>query len=63
MLQDFPDQEVWNSTLIATDNGQLSAKIKYGYMKRYNKDKAALFSDIVVVDFFDDKEGNPFLSC
>lgn len=51
--KEIPDQEVWNSTLISTTNGQMSAKIKYGYMQRFNAQKIALFSDTVAVDFYD----------
>ena len=48
----LPDQEGWNSTLIATKSGQVSAIIKYGYMKRFNKKKIVYFEDGVHVDFY-----------
>jgi len=49
----IPDQEGWNSTLIATTNGNVTAVIKYGYMKRFNKKKLVLFEEGVTVDFYD----------
>ncbi len=51
---DFPNQELWNSQLFTTNNGQLSAKINFGYMKRYDEKKVAYFSDSIHVDFYDE---------
>ena len=50
----FPDQESWNSTLIATNKGQVTATIKYGHMTRFNKKRLVLFDEGIVVDFFDE---------
>ena len=43
-----PDQQGWNSTLIATKDGQIAAKIQYGYMQRFNDKKIVqkLFGEI-----------------
>jgi len=51
----LPDQEGWNSTIIATTNGQVTASIKYGYMKKYNKKKIVFFEEGVIVDFFNNE--------
>ena len=51
----LPDQEGWNSTIIATTNGQVTASIKYGYMKKYNKKKLVFFEEGVTVDFYNNE--------
>lgn len=53
--KDYPTQEGWNSTLIATRNGKKTAIIKYGYMSRYDNKKVAYFDEGVEVDFFNEK--------
>lgn len=55
--QEFPDQESWNSTLTTTNNGQVTAIIKYGHMRRFNKNQTVLFDEQIEIDFFD-RNGN-----
>ncbi|MBD3289540.1 LPS export ABC transporter periplasmic protein LptC [candidate division KSB1 bacterium] len=54
---ELPDQETWNSTLIATSEGTTSAIIEFGHMERYNEQQLILFDQNIEVDFFDD-QGN-----
>ena len=51
---ELPDQETWNSTLIATSNGTTSAIIEFGHMERYNEKQLILFDQDIEVDFFDE---------
>lgn len=55
--EEMPDQEGWNSTIIATREGRVDAIIEYNHMERYDKNKVVDFDGGVAVDFFD-KEGN-----
>jgi len=48
----LPDQEGWNSTVISTDRGRISAKIQYGHMRQYSKRQMVYFDQGVTVDFF-----------
>ncbi len=55
-LTDIPDQEGWNSTLVSTNKGKVSSKIKYVHMKRFSKKKLVKFVDGVEFEFFDENE-------
>jgi LPS export ABC transporter protein LptC len=52
---ELPDQEGWKSTSIATSNGQTTAIIAYGHMKRYESQKMIYFDDGIAIDFFNEK--------
>ena len=52
--EDLPDQEGWNSVVAATNNGRLKAKVTYGHMLRFSKDKVAKFDQGIKVVFFDE---------
>lgn len=52
--EDLPDQEGWNSVVVATNNGRLEAKVRYGHMLRFSKNKVAKFDQGIKVDFFDE---------
>jgi len=54
---EFPDQESWNSKLTTTKNGQVTAIINYGHMRRFNKNQSVLFDEQIEIDFFD-RNGN-----
>ncbi len=54
---ELPDQETWNSTMIATSNGTTSAIIEFGHMERYNEKQLIFFDQNIEADFFDD-QGN-----
>jgi len=51
-----PDQEAWNSTVITTKMGHVTAKVKYGHMSRYSDKKLMKFDEGVKV-FIYDKDG------
>ena len=51
----LPDQEGWNSTITATTNGRITARINYGYMKKFNKKKLVFFEDGITIDFFNEE--------
>jgi LPS export ABC transporter protein LptC len=49
-----PDQEMWDSQVVATKMGKVEAIVEYGHMARFSKRKKALFDGGIAVDFFDD---------
>jgi LPS export ABC transporter protein LptC len=49
-----PDQQMWNSTVLATNKGRIEAKVTYGHMSRYSDKKIALFDGGIVVDFYNE---------
>ena len=55
-MQDVPDQETWDFSLILTREGISQAKVEAGHMVRFNSKKIYELDSSVVVDFFD-KEG------
>ena len=54
--QEVPDQEAWNSTVITSKMGHVTAKVKYGHMSRYSDKQLMKFDESVKV-FIYDKNG------
>ncbi|NOY77678.1 MAG: LPS export ABC transporter periplasmic protein LptC [Calditrichaeota bacterium] len=50
-----PDQEAWNSTVITTKMGHITAKVKYGHMSRYSDKQLMKFDEGVKVFIYDKK--------
>ena len=55
-VQKAPDQEAWNSTVITSKMGHITAKVKYGHMSRYSDEQLMKFDEGVKV-FIYDKDG------
>ena len=53
--QRIPDQESWNSTLITTDMGRITAKIWYGHMRKFNDQDVYEFDQNIRVEIFNKK--------
>ena len=53
--QRIPDQESWNSTLITTDMGRITAKIWYGHMRKFNDQDVYEFDQNIKVEIFNKK--------
>lgn len=51
--RNIPDQEMWNFRVKATNQGQLNAVIRAGYMRRFENQSLAEFKDGVEIDFYD----------
>jgi LPS export ABC transporter protein LptC len=51
---DMPDQESWDSVIIVSRDGVVSAVIKAGYIAVYNEKKVTLLEESVYVNFFDE---------
>ena len=49
---EVPDQQGWNSTMTATNNGRVSAIIKYGHMQRYSNQRVVKLDGGIEVDFY-----------
>lgn len=47
-----PDQEGWNSTIMVTSNGRVTALVKYHRMEKFSKKRRVFFKDGVEVDFY-----------
>ncbi len=47
-----PDQVGWNSSITVTNNGRLTALVKYHRMEKFSKKRRVLFQDSVEVDFY-----------
>lgn len=54
-LNEVPDQEGWNSTLISTSKGLVASKINYSYMQKFSKKGIIKFLDGVEFELFDDQ--------
>ncbi len=52
---ELPDQESWNSTIIVSNEGVVSAIIKAGYIAMYSDKKITLLDDGVHVDFYNEE--------
>ena len=50
--EEMPDQESWNSKIIVSNDGIVSAIIHAGYIAVYNERKITLLEDDVHVDFY-----------
>ena len=55
-VEETPDQEAWNSTVITSKMGYVTAKVKYGHMSRYSNKHLMKFDEGVKV-FIYDKSG------
>jgi len=53
--QTLPQQESWNSTIVVSDSGHVSAIIVAGYMRVYETSRQTQMSQGVKVRFFDTK--------
>jgi LPS export ABC transporter protein LptC len=54
---EFPEQEIWNSTITLSRNGVVTSKIQSGHIARYKARSETILDSGVVVDFYD-REGN-----
>ena len=52
----LPDQESWGVNIILTNQGLMRAKVKSGYLKKYNAKDYIILDSNVTVDFFDKNE-------
>ena len=52
----LPDQESWIVNIILTDQGKIRAKVRAGYLEKYNEKEFILLDSSVTVDFFDSNE-------
>ena len=52
----IPDQESWNSTLVTTNFGKITAKIRFGHMAKYEERDEYDFDQNIQVLFYD-KQG------
>jgi len=51
---EMPDQESWNSTIIVSNEGIISAIIKAGYIAVYSEQEITLLENGVHVDFYNE---------
>jgi LPS export ABC transporter protein LptC len=51
---EIPDHESWDSNLITTESGNITAEIEYGYMAKFNEKKEYRFEKNIVVKFYDE---------
>ncbi len=49
----IPDQESWNSTLVTSDMGRVTAKIWYGHMAKYNDRDVYEFDRNIRIEIYD----------
>lgn len=52
--EEMPDQESWNSRIIVSNDGVISAVIKAGYIAVYNDKQVTMLEDGVHVDFYEE---------
>ena len=52
----LPNQESWRVNIILTDQGTIRAKVKAGYLEKYNEKEFILLDSSVTVDFFNSNE-------
>jgi LPS export ABC transporter protein LptC len=57
-IDDFPDQESWDTEMFFTRDGKRRAVLKAGYVAKYSKKRYTLLREGVKVNFYD-SEGNP----
>jgi LPS export ABC transporter protein LptC len=50
----IPQQESWNSTIVISDSGRVQARIRAGYIQKYDGPQATLMSQGVVVHFYNE---------
>jgi len=50
----MPQQESWNSTIVISDSGRVKARIKAGYIQKFDGPQETLMSQGVTVYFFND---------
>ncbi len=50
----IPQQESWNSTVVLSDSGHIQARIKAGYIQKYDGPQETVMSQGVTVYFFND---------
>jgi LPS export ABC transporter protein LptC len=53
---EMPDQESWNSTIILSKEGRISAIIRAGYIASFSDKQVTLLEEGVHVDFFNEEE-------
>ena len=56
VVEEAPDQESWQSTVIISENGRLVAEVWANYIAVYNKQKRTYMKDSIHVDFYN-REG------
>jgi LPS export ABC transporter protein LptC len=50
----IPQQESWNSTIILSDSGRVQAKIRAGYIQKFDSPQETQMSEGVTVFFYND---------
>ncbi len=55
LAQETPDQEAWNSTVVTSKMGHVTAKVKYGHMSHYSEKRLMKFDEGVKVFIYDKK--------
>jgi LPS export ABC transporter protein LptC len=50
----IPQQESWNSTVVLSDSGRIQARIKAGYIQKYDGPQETVMSHGVTVYFYND---------
>jgi LPS export ABC transporter protein LptC len=51
----IPQQESWNSTIVVSDSGRVQAKIRAGYIQKFDGPQETQLSDGVTVFFYNDE--------
>jgi len=53
-VKNLPQQESWNSTILVSDSGRVEARIRAGYIQKYDPPQATKMSEGIVVYFYND---------
>jgi LPS export ABC transporter protein LptC len=51
----LPQQESWNSTVVLSDSGRVQARIRAGYIQKFDAPQETKMSQGIVVYFYNDK--------
>lgn len=52
-LENFPDQESWETTIIITRDGERVGHVQAGHVRKYSKKGVTLLDEEIQVDFYD----------
>jgi LPS export ABC transporter protein LptC len=53
-MKNLPQQESWNSTVLISDSGRVQARIRAGYIQKFDGPQATKMSDGIIVYFYND---------
>lgn len=53
--KNLPQQESWNSTVVISDSGRLQARIRAGYIQKFDAPQETMMSDGIVIYFYNEE--------